>query len=246
MKSLRALVARVRFRGVTKSTHQALADERNATVEIYINGEFFPRHEAKISVFDSGFLVGDGIWEGIRLHHDVFAFLDRHLDRLFAGSAATCIDLGMDRAGVTAALTSDRGPQRHARQRACAPDGDPWRQEDAVAAPVELHRRTEHRHYRRAQGRRSRGPRPGHLAMFTATVRRPPPDTLDQKLNCHSKLHEVIALDPGHQRGCRRGPHARPNGRSGHMQCHQLLHRQEQMKFSQRPANTTSMASPAL
>ncbi|MDB4110098.1 aminotransferase class IV, partial [bacterium] len=62
---------------MTKSTHQAIADERNATVEIYINGEFFPRNEAKISVFDSGFLVGDGIWEGIRLHHDVFAFLDR-------------------------------------------------------------------------------------------------------------------------------------------------------------------------
>ena len=46
-----------------------MADERNADVQIYINGEFFPRDEAKISVFDSGFLVGDGIWEGIRLHH---------------------------------------------------------------------------------------------------------------------------------------------------------------------------------
>ena len=64
------------FSDVTRSTHQALADERNATVEIYINGEFFPRSEAKVSVFDSGFLVGDGIWEGIRLHHGEFAFLD--------------------------------------------------------------------------------------------------------------------------------------------------------------------------
>ena len=95
---------------MSRSTHQALADERNASVEIYINGEFFPRAEAKISVFDSGFLVGDGVWEGIRLHHGRFAFLDRHLDRLFAGAAATGIDIGLDRAGVTDALqaTIDR------------------------------------------------------------------------------------------------------------------------------------------
>ena len=77
---------------MTRSTHQALADERNTSIEIYINGEFFPRDEAKVSVFDSGFLVGDGIWEGIRLHHGVFAHLDRHLDRLFAGAAAIDLD----------------------------------------------------------------------------------------------------------------------------------------------------------
>ena len=80
---------------MSRSTHQALADERNATIEIYINGDFFPRDEAKISVFDSGFLVGDGIWEGIRLHHGVFAHLDRHLDRLFAGAAAIALDPAM-------------------------------------------------------------------------------------------------------------------------------------------------------
>ncbi|GIS99790.1 MAG: hypothetical protein CM1200mP26_15030 [Acidimicrobiales bacterium] len=87
-----------------RSTHQALADERNATVEIWINGEFLPRNEAKVSVFDSGFLVGDGVWEGLRLHHGRFAFLDRHLDRLFAGLAATGIDVGMARGEVADAL----------------------------------------------------------------------------------------------------------------------------------------------
>ena len=89
---------------MSRSTHQALADERNATIEIYINGDFFPRNEAKISVFDSGFLVGDGIWEGIRLHHGVFAHLDRHLNRLFAGAAAIALDIGLDRDGIEAAL----------------------------------------------------------------------------------------------------------------------------------------------
>ncbi|HJM26382.1 MAG TPA: hypothetical protein QGF11_00315, partial [Acidimicrobiales bacterium] len=62
-----------------RSTHQALPDPRNATVQIYINGIFHPRPEAKVSVFDSGFLVGDGVWEGIRLHNGCFAFIDRHL-----------------------------------------------------------------------------------------------------------------------------------------------------------------------
>ncbi|MEC8982064.1 MAG: aminotransferase class IV, partial [Actinomycetota bacterium] len=89
---------------MSRSTHQALVDERNASVEVYINGEFFPRDEARISVFDSGFLVGDGIWEGLRLHHDRFAFLNRHLDRLFAGLAAADLDPGLDRDQVTEAL----------------------------------------------------------------------------------------------------------------------------------------------
>ena len=79
---------------MSKATHQAIPDERNASVEIYINGEFFARDEAKISVFDSGFLVGDGVWEGIRLHHDRFAFIDRHLDRILSGAAAIDLDVG--------------------------------------------------------------------------------------------------------------------------------------------------------
>ena len=77
-----------------KSTHAALGDPRNDDIVISINGELFPRAEAKISVFDSGFLVGDGIWEGIRLHDGEFAFLDRHLDRLFAASKAVDLDIG--------------------------------------------------------------------------------------------------------------------------------------------------------
>lgn len=68
-----------------KGTHASLPDPRNADVLVYINGEFFPRAEAKISVFDSGYLVGDGVWEGTRLHDGGFVFLDLHLDRLCAG-----------------------------------------------------------------------------------------------------------------------------------------------------------------
>ncbi len=178
---------------MTKSTHQALADERNATIEIYINGEFFPRDQAKISVFDSGFLVGDGIWEGIRLHHGVFVFLDRHLDRLFAGAAATGIDVGMDRAGVTAALraTVERNAMDddvHVRLMVTRGDKKTPSQHpsNCVGGPnmviIAEHKAADPTV--RDQG----------ISLYTATVRRPPPDTLDQKLNCHSKLHEVIAL----------------------------------------------------
>jgi len=178
---------------MSRSTHQALADERNESIEISINGEFFPRHEAKVSVFDSGFLVGDGIWEGIRLHHGVFAFLDRHLDRLFAGAAATGIDIGLDRAGVEAALraTVDRnGMDDNVHIRLMVTRGDKktpsQHPSNNIGGPniviIAEHKAADPEV--RDQG----------ISLFTATVRRPPPDTLDQKLNCHSKLHEVIAL----------------------------------------------------
>jgi len=178
---------------MSRSTHQALADERNATIEIYINGDFFPRDEAKISVFDSGFLVGDGIWEGIRLHHGVFAHLDRHLDRLFAGAAAIALDIGLDRDGIEAALraTVDRNDMHdnvHVRLMITRGDKKTPSQHPSnnIGGPniviIAEHKAAD-------PDVRDRG-----ISLFTATVRRPAPDTLDQKLNCHSKLHEVIAL----------------------------------------------------
>jgi branched-chain amino acid aminotransferase len=72
-------------------THNALPDERNKDVLIYINGEFFKREDAKISVFDSGSLVGDGIWEAMRLHNGVLVFLDLHLERLWTAAATVCM-----------------------------------------------------------------------------------------------------------------------------------------------------------
>jgi branched-chain amino acid aminotransferase len=98
-----------------QGTHNAVPDARNADVRVYINGDFFPREEATISVFDSGYLVGDGVWEGLRLHEGQFAFLDRHLDRLFAGAQAIGLDIGMTRAELAEAL--------HATARAFRIDG---------------------------------------------------------------------------------------------------------------------------
>ncbi|CAN5751955.1 D-amino acid aminotransferase [soil metagenome] len=174
-------------------THAAVPDTRNASVEIYINGEFFPRPEAKVSVFDSAFLVGDGIWEGLRLHRGRFAFLDRHLDRLFQAAAATRIDLGTDREGVSEALYSTverNGMTDDVHVRLMVTRGDkstPSQHPSNIVSGPTIVIIAEHK-------RADPDVTTSGVSLFTATVRRPPPDTLDQRLNCHSKLHEVIAL----------------------------------------------------
>ena len=94
----------------SRGTHEALPDARNADVLVYINGEFFGRDEAKISVFDSGYLVGDGVWEGVRLHESTFVFLDRHLDRLFQGAKTIDLDIGKSRGGVDRGAVRDGAP----------------------------------------------------------------------------------------------------------------------------------------
>ncbi len=167
-----------------------MPDPRNADVQVYINGEFFHRDEAKVSVFDSGFLVGDGIWEGLRLHHGRFAFLDRHLARLRNAAATTAIPIPSDDE-IVAALTDTvarNGMDDGCHVRLMITRGDKstpsQHPSNLVGGPnvviIAEHKRAD--------------PSVGAISLFTATIRRPPPDTLDQKLNCHSKLHEVLAL----------------------------------------------------
>jgi branched-chain amino acid aminotransferase len=176
-----------------RGTHEALPDRRNESVLVYINGEFYPREEARISVFDSGFLVGDGVWEGIRLHDGHLAFLDAHLDRLFEGAKAIALGIGKTREELTEALRETvqrNGMTTGVHLRLMVTRGD---------------KKTPSQDPRLAVG----GPNIVIIAehkvadpevkqtgvnLFTSTIRRPPPDTLDQKLNCHSKLHEVVAL----------------------------------------------------
>ena len=88
------------------STHDYIEDERNKNILIYINGELAPREEAKISVFDSGFLLGDGVWEGIRLHNGKLAFGEAHFNRLYEGAEALDINIGMPKEELEAAVMS--------------------------------------------------------------------------------------------------------------------------------------------
>lgn len=176
-----------------RGTHASLPDPRNESVFVYINGAFFPRHEAKISVFDSGFLVGDGVWEGVRLHEGAFAFLDLHLERLFEGARAIGLDIGKTKAELEAALYDTvRKNAMHTdvhvrlmvtRGTKKTPSQDPRLVEGGPnIVIIAEHKRADPEVT--AAG----------VRLLTSTVRRPPPDTLDQKLNCHSKLHEVVAL----------------------------------------------------
>src|ERR1700761_2879347 len=80
------------------------ADPRNADLKLYLNGALVPRAEAKVSVFDAGFVLGDGGWEGLRLHKGALLFLDAHLDRLYAGLATIELDLGLSRERLTAEI----------------------------------------------------------------------------------------------------------------------------------------------
>jgi len=86
------------------STHDYEFDKRNEDIQVHINGEFFHRSEAKVSVMDSGYLLGDGVWEGIRLHRGHLVHLDEHLDRLYAGAKAIAMDIGLTRKELVNAL----------------------------------------------------------------------------------------------------------------------------------------------
>ena len=86
------------------STHDYDIDKRNDDIQIYINGDFFHRSEAKVSVMDSGYLLGDGVWEGIRLHKGLLIHLDDHLDRLFWGAKSIAMDIGLSQREMAGAL----------------------------------------------------------------------------------------------------------------------------------------------
>ncbi len=80
---------------MAQGTHEFVDDPRNRDIWIYVNGELKPRNEAVVSVFDSGFILGDGVWEGLRVHSGRIAFLDQHLDRLYTDAKAIDMDIGM-------------------------------------------------------------------------------------------------------------------------------------------------------
>ncbi|MDG2352752.1 MAG: aminotransferase class IV [Acidimicrobiales bacterium] len=178
---------------MAKSTHSAIVDPRNENVKIYINGEFHSRENAQISVFDSGFLVGDGIWEGLRLHNGKFAFLDKHLNRLFAGASAIHLDIGLNKEELVNALIetveiNEMTDDVHVRIMITRGNKKtPSQHPSNVIGGPNIVIIAEHKVADPSISQEG-------ITLFTVTVRRPPPDTLDQRLNCHSKLHEVIAL----------------------------------------------------
>ena len=174
-------------------THNAEHNERNDEILIFINGAFMKRAEAKISVFDSGYLVGDGIWEGVRLHHGRLVFIEDHLDRLWKAARATSIQLPFTKEELIKHILDTVAKNEmvddvHIRVMITrgikkTPSQDP---RHTLSGP-NLVIIAEHK--KAATSTLKEG-----IKLFTSTIRRGSPDYLDPKLNCHSKLHEVQAL----------------------------------------------------
>ena len=177
---------------MAKGTHEFVDDPRNADILVSVNGELVPRAKAVVSVFDSGFILGDGVWEGLRVHSGGIAFLDQHMERLYEGAKAIDLDIGLEpkalrrrlfdclsanemRDGVHIRLMVTRGLK-------ATPYQDP-RMTVGAATVVII---PEYK-----------APKPEVLErgirLMTVHVRRGYPDVQDQKLNSHSKLNCITA-----------------------------------------------------
>ena len=171
------------------TTHQAEEDARNERILIYVNGEIVPRSQAKISVYDSGFMLGDGVWEGLRLNHGKWAFLAGHIDRLFEAAKAIDLDIGMDRDGVIAALEDTRkanGMKHDTHARLMVTRGvkmRPFQHPSLSRSGPTMVIIMEH----------SRPSLPRPIRLATVPHLRGLPMTQDPKLNSHSKLNCILA-----------------------------------------------------
>jgi len=173
-------------------THDYVDDPRNAEVLIYVNGALVPRAQAVVSVFDAGFVLGDGVWEGLRVSGGHPAFLELHLDRLYEGAAAIMLDVGLTRDELAAAIyetlrANDMVDGVHIRLMVTrGPKSTPYQDPRMSAGPATVVIIAEHKDPMPATVERG-------LSLFTVHVRRAAPDTLDPKLNAHSKLNDITA-----------------------------------------------------
>lgn len=178
---------------MVKGTHQAIDDVRNETVKIFINGEFHDRREAKISVFDSGYLVGDGVWEAFRVHQGKLIFIDQHLDRLWQSAKVIGIDIPFSKEELINNVHRTlkiNGMKNDVHVRAMLTRGikkTPSQDPRLTVSGPNLVIIAEFKVA--AEESKTQG-----ISLFTSTIRRGAPDYLDPRLNCHSKLHEVQAL----------------------------------------------------
>jgi branched-chain amino acid aminotransferase len=174
------------------TTHDADYDPRNEHLRIYLNGEIVPKEQARVSIYDSGFMLGDGIWEGLRLYNGRFAFLDEHLDRLFEAAKAIDLDIGQTREQLTEALyatvrANAMENDAHARLmitrgRKEKPFQDPRLSKTGPTIVILIE------HSAPAGAVVEHG-----LRLFTVPIYRGLPVTQDPKLNSHSKLNCILA-----------------------------------------------------
>jgi branched-chain amino acid aminotransferase len=180
-------------------THDFTPDPRNDTILINVNGVLTPRAQAMVSVFDSGFMLGDGVWEGIRVHAGRMAFLDQHLDRLWEGAKAIAMDIGISRAAMEARLyaTIDANAMEACHIRLMVTRGirsTPYQDPRVVISPATIVIIAEYKDPLPATVEKG-------LSLFTVHVRRGDPAVQDPKLNSHSKLNCITACIQAAQAG---------------------------------------------
>ena len=187
---------------MAQGTHDFAADPRNDTILINVNGVMTPRAEASVSVFDSGFMLGDGVWEGLRQHRGRIAFLDAHLDRLYEGAQAIAMDIGLSREELTQRIdeTIESNAMRNEEGvhiRLMVTRGirsTPYQDPRVVISPATIVIIPEYK-----------APLPSTIEtgirLFTVHVRRGDPAVQDQKLNSHSKLNCITACIQATQAG---------------------------------------------
>jgi len=174
-------------------THNAIEDPRNQNILISINGQLYPREDAKISVFDSGYLVGDGVWEAFRVHQSKMLFVHKHLDRLWQSAKVIGIQIPFTREVLLEEIqkTLDANDMRdHIHVRVMLTRGikkTPSQDPRLTISGPNVVIIAEHK--AASSETKDKG-----ISLFTSTYRRGSPDYLDPRLNCHSKLHEVQAL----------------------------------------------------
>jgi len=184
---------------MAKSMHD-VSDPRNASILINVNGELKPRSEAVVSVFDSGFMLGDGVWEGMRVHKGRLGFIDRHLDRLFEGAKAIAMEIGLSREELTKRLyeTLDANQMSegvHVRLMVTrGVRSTPYQDPRVVVGAATVVIIAEHKEPDPAIYERG-------LKLFTVHVRRCDPAVQDQKINSHSKLNCILASIQATQAG---------------------------------------------
>ena len=183
------------------TTHQAQEDARNEDILIYLNGRIVPKAQAVVSVYDSGFMLGDGIWEGLRIYDGTWAFLSDHFDRLLEAAKAIDLDIRMTREQLVSALLETQSANgmttdAHARLMITrGPKTRPFQHPSLSQSGPTIAIIMEHS--------RPNMPRPIRLA--TVPHMRGLPMTQDPKLNSHSKLNCILACIAAEKAGADEG-----------------------------------------
>ena len=194
-----------------RTTHDADEDLRNQDIKIYVNGEIVHRDQAKVSVYDSGFMLGDGMWEGMRLYDGKWAFFDEHMDRFFNSCKAVSLDVGMDKMGILDALSRTAAANNMTTDVHCRlmltrgvkvkPFQHPSLSRSGPTLVIIME------HSKPVEGLHKKG-----IRLATVPQVRGLPMSQDAKYNSHSKLNCVIACLQAEQAGADEGLMLDPYG----------------------------------